>query len=261
MSKVLWGELSVLLWFVSPQNAQKANCAEETGASSGSSSRHSQMSGRPDVASAPTAATSVYVPRGSRQGLSAASSDFWDSPDYNAQKAGSWSAYTLGDIRKVEKAIESGGMSLQEYMQQHQQAKEHKNEESQKSEEEKEDKGTKDAAGHIVRGERKREVWREKGAPDIKDKVKSSGGVGLGGVALQDDVEEEFSFFDDHAVGDAVSICAARTYTCRGAAGVCAHEYVSVAAWLPARTPACVVSICRSPMHMLLAYPYESLGR
>ncbi|PHJ16050.1 hypothetical protein CSUI_010134, partial [Cystoisospora suis] len=179
------------------RNAQKVNCAEETGASS--SSRHTQMSGRPDAASAQTAGTSVYVPRSSHQGFSAASSDIWDSPDYDGQKAGSWSAYTLGDIRKVEKAIESGGMSLQEYMQQHQQAKEHKNEESQKKEEEKEDKGTKDAAGHSVRGERKREVWREKGASDIKDKVKPSGGVGLGGVALQDDVEEEFSFFDDHA--------------------------------------------------------------
>lgn len=144
----------------------------------------------------------MYGPRGSRQSQSVAS-DFWDSPDYTGQKTGSWSAFTLGDIRQVEKALESGGMSLQEYMllQQQRQAKEQKGEEGTAEKKPQEDKKPlKDAAGQSVKSEKRREVWREKEEPDVKEKVVKSAGVGLGGVALQDDVEEEFSFFDDHAV-------------------------------------------------------------
>ncbi|EPR63754.1 hypothetical protein TGGT1_245560 [Toxoplasma gondii GT1] len=136
--------------------------------------------------------------------------DVWDLPtgkpeSETACEAGTF--FTLGDIRQAEREIEGGNMSLKQFVAEKKEKTRREEEERRQRESVEGDGRDRDANGEENAACKKPHAeWSGKGAAEGKFEKrnaaqglgpdKSTIAVGLGGVALQQDVEEEFSVFE-----------------------------------------------------------------
>ncbi|KEP65447.1 UNVERIFIED_CONTAM: hypothetical protein HHA_245560 [Hammondia hammondi] len=135
--------------------------------------------------------------------------DVWDLPTGKPESETACEAdtfFTLGDIRQAEREIEGGNMSLKQFVAEKKEKTRREEEERRQRESVEGDGRDRDANGEENAACKKScAEWKGQEATEGKFEErngrgrgpdKSSIAVGLGGVALQQDVEEEFSVFE-----------------------------------------------------------------
>ncbi|CBZ55857.1 conserved hypothetical protein [Neospora caninum Liverpool] len=148
-------------------------------------------------------------PRGGRRERG----DVWDLPPGKAESGeaaggGGPFFFTLGDIRQAEREIEGGRMSLKQFVEKSRREEERRRESLGRGGREKAPKGVTEAiaTSRIKKTDRAadgkdqaeaKEAAKPEGEKGTNARhERSSIAVGLGGIALQQDVEEEFSVFE-----------------------------------------------------------------